>query len=81
MLTHPEFTGYIFSKGTKETLCPLGTFSNEIKKLENFDTIMYAGSLGKHFRNSISKFPKTNFLRVSKKNIEKISTKLKLLVK
>ena len=72
---------YSLNDNKKNKFYPFGAFSNDIKKLENFDTIMYAGSLGKHFRNSIANFPKTNFLRVSKKNIEKINTKLNHLNK
>ena len=72
---------YSFNQNKKNKFYPYGTFSSDIKKLENFETVMYAGSLGRHFRNKISDFPKKKFLLVSKKNIEKIKIKLNHLSK
>ena len=44
----------------------LGTYSSNIKKINNFDHIIYAGSLGKYFRKDLSSFSQNSYL----KNIE-----------
>ena len=44
----------------------LGTHSSNINKINNFDHIIYAGSLGKYFRNDLSSFSQNPYL----KNIE-----------
>ena len=51
-------------------------FSGNKKKLEQFKTVIYAGSLGKLFRNKISDFPKKRFLKSNKKLQEKIKIDL-----
>ena len=49
--------------------------SNFKKDLEKFDYTIYAGSLGKLFRNSLEEFPKTNFLKSSNK-VDDVTNKL-----
>ena len=44
----------------------LGTYSSNIEKINNFDHIIYAGSLGKYFRKDLSSFSQNSYL----KNIE-----------
>ena len=44
----------------------LGTYSTNINGINNFDNIIYAGSLGKYLRNDLNSFSQTPYL----KNIE-----------
>ncbi len=41
----------------------LGSYSANINKVNNFDHIIYAGSLGKYFRNDLKSFPKNPYLK------------------
>jgi len=41
----------------------LGSYSSNINKVNNFDHIIYAGSLGKYFRNDLKSFPKNPYLK------------------
>ncbi|PPR46029.1 MAG: hypothetical protein CFH18_00483 [Alphaproteobacteria bacterium MarineAlpha5_Bin8] len=72
---------YSLNKNNKDKFFPFGTFTSEIKKLNNFDTVIYAGSLGRFFRKNISCFPKENFLKIDNKKINEIKSKLSNLKK
>ena len=50
----------------KDKFVKLGTYSSDINKINNFDHIVYAGSLGKYYRNDLNSFPQKPYL----KNIE-----------
>jgi Flp pilus assembly protein TadD len=50
----------------KDKFVKLETYSSDINKINNFDHIVYAGSLGKYYRNELSSFSKKPYL----KNIE-----------
>ncbi len=52
------------------------TFSKNKQKIKSFKKILYAGSLGRLFRNRISDFPKKNYLHVEKDKLKKIKKKL-----
>ena len=67
---------YSLNNDQKNKFFPFGTFTDEKKKLDAFDTILYAGSLGRFFRKNISSFPKKNFLKIDDKKIKQIKTKL-----
>ena len=41
----------------------LGTYSCNINEIANFDHIIYAGSLGKYFRNDLNSFSKVPYLK------------------
>ncbi|MDC0342853.1 tetratricopeptide repeat protein [Alphaproteobacteria bacterium] len=53
-------------KSHKEKFVKLGTHSLDINKINNFDYIIYAGSLGKYFRNHLDAFSQNPYI----KNIE-----------
>jgi Flp pilus assembly protein TadD len=46
-----------------EKFVKLGTHSSNIKKIKNFDHIIYAGSLGKYFRNDLNSFSQNSYLK------------------
>ena len=50
----------------KEKFVKLGTYSSSANKINIFDHIIYAGSLGKYFRNDLNSFSQKPYL----KNIE-----------
>ena len=56
-----------------KSFVPVSTYSNSEKKLDVFDEIIYAASLGKIFRNKLSDFPRKDYLLPSKKDINKFS--------
>lgn len=63
------------SFGFENNFIEYRSISKEKKELEKFDYTIYAGSLGKLFRNSINDFPKKSFLKSPKilnDNIKKI---------
>jgi hypothetical protein len=71
----------------ENTFIPYKTYSQNQKKLEQFDTILYAGSLGLLFRNNSYDFPKSKFLfadkykyKIMKEKLDSISTKLKICI-
>ena len=47
----------------KDKFVKLGTHSSNINKINNFDHIIYAGSLGKYFRNDINSFSQNPYLK------------------
>tara|TARA_Y200000002_G_scaffold73419_1_gene57549 strand:+ start:771 stop:2555 length:1785 start_codon:yes stop_codon:yes gene_type:complete len=49
-----------------------GNASNDNKKLKKFDNVLYAGSLGKYFRNHISDFNTKPYLIADRKKINEI---------
>lgn len=51
-----------FNSNKKEKFVNFTKFSSKKNSLNNFDAVLYAGSLGKFFRNKISDFPKKNYL-------------------
>ena len=50
----------------KDKFVKLGTYSANINEINNFDHVIYAGSLGKYFRNDLNSFSQKSYL----KNIE-----------
>ncbi len=50
----------------KDKFVKLGTYSSNINRVNNFEYIIYAGSLGKYFRNDLNSFSQDSYL----KNIE-----------
>jgi len=50
----------------KDKFVKLGTYSSNINEIDNFDQIVYAGSLGKYYRNDLNSFSQVPYL----KNIE-----------
>tara|TARA_B100000965_G_scaffold372547_1_gene362306 strand:+ start:328 stop:2112 length:1785 start_codon:yes stop_codon:yes gene_type:complete len=54
-------------KSHRDKFVKLGTHSLDVKKINYFDYIIYAGSLGKYFRNDLNSFSNNTYL----KNIEK----------
>ena len=47
----------------KDKFIKLGTYSSNIKKISIFDHIIYAGSLGKYFRNDLKSFLQSSYLK------------------
>ena len=60
---------YSFNQNHKHKFINLGSISNHEDKLKNYDFVLYAGSLGKFFRNDINLFPTTSYLDVEQKFI------------
>ena len=56
------------SFNNSKSFIPYNTFSKSNKSLKNFDVVMYAGSLGRLFRNRIEDFPKKHFLQRKSQN-------------
>ena len=50
----------------------LGTISNNENKLKEFENILYAGSLGRFYRNNINNFPADPYLKVEENKMEQI---------
>ena len=72
------------SFGFENNFIEYRSISNEKKELEKFDYTIYAGSLGKLFRNSINDFPKKSFLKSPKiinNNIKKVLEESKNYIK
>jgi len=55
----------------KKSFVNLGKFSENSDSLSQYENIIYAGSLGKYFRNDIKEFRDGNYLRADKKLIDK----------
>ena len=70
-----------FGKKYKNRFVELGLFSKNISKLDSFEQILYAGSLGYYFRKDIESFPKNNYLKIPSEDIEQINTQLKVFKK
>ena len=47
----------------KDKFVRLGTFSSNINEIDNFDQIIYAGSLGKYYRNDLNSFSQNPYLK------------------
>ncbi len=70
-----------FGNKYKNKFVELGLFSKNISKLDSFDQVLYAGSLGYYFRNNIESFPKNNYLKISNEDIKHFNTQLKVCKK
>ncbi len=64
-------------KEHKSKFVKLGSISNNKNKLDSFDNVIYAGSLGKFYRKNINSFKVKKYLKAEKEKIEKISLYLK----
>jgi len=67
---------YSFNQNHKHKFIKLGSISNHEDKLKNYDFVLYAGSLGKFFRNDINLFPKTSYLDVEQEFINETKNKV-----
>ena len=47
----------------KDKFVKLGTYSSDSKKINDFDYIIFAGSLGKYFRNDLSSFSNKPYMK------------------
>jgi len=47
----------------KDKFVKLGSFSSDKNKINNFDHVIYAGSLGKYFRNNLNSFLQNPYLK------------------
>ncbi len=64
----------------KNSFVELGSISDNETNLKNYDYVIYAGSLGKYFRNNINDFKKSKILIPKEKDVieaKKILNKLK----
>ena len=61
-----------FDKKYSDRFVKLGYYSLNKNKINNFDYVIYAGSLGRYFRGDIKSFPKTSYIKEIKnyKDIE-----------
>ena len=66
-----------FNLKNNQQFVPLGSFSKEEEKLKNFDIVLFAGSLGKFFRNSSKNFKKKPYLKILNTDNTKINNLLK----
>lgn len=73
-----ELFKYSFSK-EKSKFFAFGHFSKDIKRLKSFDIILYAGTLGKLFREKLSDFPKKNLFSIDNKTSENLKYKLNII--
>lgn len=64
------------SLNKKNIFITFSKYSKSTEGLKQFDTILYAGSLGMLFRNKISDFPKHQYLFADKNKYEFISKKI-----
>ncbi len=64
------------SFGSEKKFVTFKAYSKNKKKINEFDKILYAGSLGKLFRNKLSSFPKKNFLIDDKSKTEQMRKKI-----
>ena len=55
------------SLNKKNIFVPYAQYSKNSEKIKKFDKILYAGSLGRLFRNKLSDFPKNNYLFADEK--------------
>ncbi|SVE25720.1 uncharacterized protein METZ01_LOCUS478574, partial [marine metagenome] len=62
---------------TQGAFVPYSQFSKSKKELKQFDVILYAGSLGRLFRNRLSDFPNKNFLNANINKCKIIKEKLR----
>ena len=70
----------IFKRSFKSNnFIPYGSVTKNKKEVNKFDAIMYAGSLGRLFRNDIKDFSNNNFLFCDPIEIKKINKKLDYL--
>ena len=68
----------IFNRSfNKNIFYPFGHYSSSNKKLQEFDNILYAGSLTKYFRNKESDFDIEPYIKTSDKLDKKFNTILK----
>ncbi len=58
-----------------------GTITNDEEKFKKIDNVIYAGSLGRYYRNNIKDFKKNSFLKVDNKNFEDMQIKLSVFKK
>ncbi len=65
----------------KDTFVTLGSISNDELKLRKYESVIYAGSLGKYFRNNIKDFENFKLLSVKKKYVIDAKNKLNNLSK
>ena len=70
-----------FEKKHHNKFVKLGKYSTNIKKLKDFDQVLYAGSLGYYFRNDYKDFPQKNYLKIQDKEIKKGKISLELYKK
>ncbi len=61
----------------KKSFVELGSISSSESKLKDYDVAIYAGSLGKFFRNKIDDFTSGCYLSAENKLISKFQTRLK----
>ncbi len=66
-----------FDKKHHKKFFKLGTYSNQNSKLKDFDIVMYAGSLGRFYRNKINNFSTESYLNTEIQSVKKYKTKLK----
>ncbi len=59
----------------------LGSITNDNEKFKQIDYVLYAGSLGRYYRNNINDFPKKSFLKLDNKNFEYMQNKLSVYKK
>ena len=73
----------IFQKsfGYKNNFVHFFRYSKNTNEIKKFDKILYAGSLGRLFRNKISDFPNKNFLYVDNSIIKIASEMLQVILK
>ncbi len=60
----------------KNSFIDFGTVSMDRDLIDNYDVAIYAGSLGKYFRNKIENFKDGNYLKVNENLIKKFKDKL-----
>ncbi len=65
-----------FSK-YKDNFVELGSISNDQKKIDTFDNVLYAGSLGKFFRKKIKDFKNKPYLIANENRIKEFKSYLK----
>ena len=52
-----------FDKKHYSKFVKLGTYSKDKKEINNFDHVIYSGSLGRYFRQNINDFPDSPYLK------------------
>ena len=58
-----------------EKFVEIGNITNNNEKFNKIDFVLYAGSLGRYFRNNIDDFKKDSFINLDKKNVEDMESR------
>ncbi len=65
----------------KNNFVELGNITNNEKKFQDIDYVLYAGSLGRYYRKNINNFHKKSFIKIDNKNFANMQSRLSIYKK